>query len=149
MMRYGLGVALVCSLAGLVTGCGGSDLKTFPVAKVTGRVLCESEPVPNAQVFFYPLQEGKSANIGKGGHAYTNDKGEFTLSTYGKNDGAVIGTHQVRVRGEDGFLCPCDTSGKIAAMEAVVESGKKNEFEIVLKPDTRPTSKKKRDEDDE
>ena len=80
----------------LFAGCspaGGS----FPVAATSGRVVCEGQPVPNVTVFFEPLQTGKSALAGKQGVAFAEANGTFTVSTYGDNDGAVVGRHRVRV----------------------------------------------------
>ena len=87
-----------CSLVvGLVftVGCGsGGD---FPVAPVSGRVLCDGQPVPHAIVFFEPLQSGDSALAGKQGIARAKEDGTFVISTYGTEDGAVVGKHRVRV----------------------------------------------------
>src|SRR5262245_55455293 len=100
-------LCLLCSLT--VFGCSTGD---FPTAPTTGRVICEGQPVPFVMVFFEPMETGKSGLVGKQGFSYANEEGKFSISTYGKNDGAVIGHHRVRVgppHGEDhpNFKCAC------------------------------------------
>ena len=53
--------------------------------------------MPHVMVFFEPLQEGKSALVGKQGIAFAEEDGTFVISTYGTGDGAVVGKHRVRV----------------------------------------------------
>src|SRR5262245_13286615 len=83
------------ALALLLSGCGSDG--DFPTATTTGRVVCEGQPVPFVLVFFEPLQTGKKALVGKQGIANAEADGTFTISTYGDNDGAVVGRHRVRV----------------------------------------------------
>lgn len=80
----------VLSLAAvLVTGCGGSPNRP-PVYKATGVVKLAGKPVPDATVQFKP-EKGRPAT-GK-----TNAQGEFSLTTFNTNDGALEGRHQVTV----------------------------------------------------
>lgn len=118
----------------LSLGCGSGD---FPVAPTTGIVLCEGKPVALVQVYFEPLGTAKSPYVGKQGLAVTDSKGRFVLSTYGANDGAVIGRHRVRV-GPSGdtppdFKCDCALDSEVDVAQVEVTSGGKNEFEITLK----------------
>ena len=96
--------------------------------------------MPNVMVFFEPMQTGKSGLVGKQGFAHADADGKFSISSYGENDGAVIGHHRVRVglpRGDDqkNFKCACYINPEIDVMEVDVTKGK-NEFEIVLKKKT-------------
>jgi len=75
---------------GLV-GCGGGGEDRPEVVPAKGRLVIGSDPVKNADVVFYPEAGGKPAS------GSTNDNGEFTLSTFGKDDGAPIGKHKVAV----------------------------------------------------
>jgi hypothetical protein len=124
----------------LAAGCGpGGD---FPVAPTSGRVVCEGQPVPHVMVFFEPLQEGKSALVGKQGFAFADEQGNFAISTYGSSDGAVVGKHRVRVGPPDreehpGFRCPCVLNSEIDVAQVEVKAGEDNEFELVLKKRTR------------
>lgn len=130
LLTLGLAVWLGC-------GTGGE----FPTAATTGRVLCEGQPVPSVLVFFEPLQSGKSALVGKQGIGYADADGKFVVSTYGENDGAVIGRHRVRVgppRGGEppGFKCDCVLNSEVDVTEVEVKKGEKNDFELVLKKKT-------------
>jgi hypothetical protein len=71
-------------------GCGpGSGFpKTYPV---TGTVKFKGKPVDGAMVTFQ-LEEGKENAIGT-----TNTDGEFSLSMFQPNDGAVPGRYRVAV----------------------------------------------------
>ena len=131
----------------LFVGCSRGG---FPTAPTTGRVLCEGQPVPHVLVFFEPMQTGKSALVGKQGFARADANGTFSLSTYGENDGAVIGHHRVRVglpRRDDhpNFKCDCYINPENDVMEVDVKKGK-NEFEIVLKKKTGREAKLLKDD---
>jgi hypothetical protein len=126
-------------LGGFLAGCSSGD---FPTAPTSGRVVCEGQPVPHVMVFFEPLQTGKSALVGAQGRAIAAEDGTFAISTYGKNDGAVVGRHRVRVgppHPEDypGYKCACALNSEVNVMDEVdVKKGQKNEFELVLKKKT-------------
>lgn len=120
-------------------GCGPSG--DFPTAPTTGRVTCEGQPVPYVMVFFEPIQEGKTGLIGKQGFAYAEEDGTFSISTYGKNDGAVVGKHRVRVgrphsEQHPNFKCNCVLNEELDLLEVEIKKGQKNEFELVLKKKT-------------
>lgn len=118
-------------LPGLLAGCGGG-LEKFPTAAVTGTVLCEGKPVESAIVYFEPLREGSSPG-GKQGWALTDADGKFTISTYGDQDGAVIGKHRVRVGppANSSWQCDCVTEEEKDVMQVDVVDGE-NDFEVVL-----------------
>jgi hypothetical protein len=126
-------------LTAALAGCGGSG--EFKVAATDGRVVCEGQPVPFVTVFFEPLPGEKSALTGKSGVGYADAEGNFVLTTYDKDDGAVVGKHRVRVGppvGENAqgkFQCPCVVSEREDVMEVQVEPGK-NTFEVVLRKAT-------------
>lgn len=127
---------------GLLTACGCSS-GNFPVAATDGRVVCDGEPVANAQVYFEPIITGKSAKVGKQGFAFTDQQGMFTLSTYGTNDGAVVGKHRVRVGGDASVKCDCITDSEKDVMEVQIEAGQTNSVEISLpRKDGAPARRK-------
>jgi len=136
-------ILLVAPMCGLLAGCSSGD---FPTAPTSGRVICEGQPVPHVMVFFEPLQTGKSALVGAQGRAIAGADGSFAISTYGKNAGAVVGHHRVRVgppHPEDypGYKCACVLNSELNVMEVEIKKGQKNEFELVLKkrtPQDRP-----------
>ncbi|MGE0760891.1 MAG: hypothetical protein AB7O38_28025 [Pirellulaceae bacterium] len=93
--------------------------------------------MPHAMVFFEPLATGNSALAGKQGTAVADDSGKFVISTYGEQDGAVIGKHRVRVSAPNrdmhpDFACDCELNAEKDVMEVEVKKGEKNEFEVVL-----------------
>ncbi len=129
--------AIVPAAFGLVfcLGCGsGSD---YPVAAVSGTVTCEGKAVPSAWLFFEPLSgDGASALVGKQGFGIANEKGEFVITTYNTDDGAVIGNHKVHVMPPKsdvvpGFKCPCEFDSEKEPVLVEVKKGK-NEFKFTL-----------------
>ncbi len=80
-----------------------------------------------------PDADQKALNIGKPAHASIQPDGSFTLSTYGTNDGAVIGKHRVVLNlaelDDDDPEQPC----KAAAKDLIVEVAPgQNQLEIDL-----------------
>jgi hypothetical protein len=73
---------------GTISGCGRSGPETL---SVTGTVTLDGKPIAGASVMFMPQFEGQPA-VGA-----TDDEGEFTLTTGGSTEGALVGTYQVTV----------------------------------------------------
>lgn len=72
-------------------GCGGSK---YPLCiPVSGKVLLNKQPVAEAQVTFHP----KNGTLTTLPMAITNEKGEFTLTTFTERDGAPEGDYVVTV----------------------------------------------------
>lgn len=78
----------------LLSGCGGSDDRPETVP-VTGTVLYNGKPVEKAIVSFSCEGAPRSAT------GVTDAEGKFTLSTFGLNDGAIVGTHVITVNKPD------------------------------------------------
>lgn len=97
-----------------VGGCGGSESgfpKTYPV---TGVVKVDGKPVEGAIVTFQ-LENAQGNAIGN-----TDAKGEFSLSTYRPNDGAVAGQYRVAItKPAEGGTAAGDTPppGQIASAD--------------------------------
>lgn len=133
--------AFTCLAAGsLMIGCS-DGLKEFPCAAVSGIVTCEGQPVAEAQVFFAPKMTGKTAEVGKPGFSWTAEDGRFMLSTYGDEDGAVVGTHVVRVTTGSKYPCNCVGDETRDLMEVEIKADTENEFEIKLPKRTAPAQK--------
>lgn len=78
----------------LGAGCGGgSDDPT--TAAVSGKVTRGGQPVSGGTVMFSPRASADKKAPGKPAASVVGTDGTFTLTTYAKNDGAVIGKHQV------------------------------------------------------
>lgn len=75
-------------------GCSGGDDPT--TAAVSGKVTRGGQPVSGGTVMFSPRASAdKKGPPGKPAAAEVGADGTFTLTTFTKNDGAVIGKHQV------------------------------------------------------
>jgi hypothetical protein len=79
-----------CSLVSFVAAAvfGGCEKKPFLV-QVHGKVLLDGQPLATGGVI-------TSLDTGRGAQGSINN-GEFQLSTFGVNDGALIGTHRIAV----------------------------------------------------
>ena len=91
-------IVLVASLVVAVTigfvGCDGEDADLPATTTVSGTVAFKGDKLTEGTVMFHP--QGT-----KGGHPATGDIGEngiFTLTTFDKADGAVVGNHIVTVQ---------------------------------------------------
>lgn len=71
-------------------GCGGSG-DQLPRAQVTGTVTLNGEPVPAATILFRPAS-------GRAGRGKVENGVIVEASTYGINDGIVLGTHKIAVQ---------------------------------------------------
>lgn len=156
-MNIRMAVMLLILLA--IAGCGGDGLDHFPTAKTEGTILCEGKPVPFAMVYFEPLQNPNSqtADVGKPGFDIADENGHFVLSTYGTEDGAVIGKHRVRVdppsgsKVPPGWSCPCEMNSNVDVTQVDVVEGE-NTFEVVLKKKSgraKPTTALADDDDED
>lgn len=74
-------------LAG-IAGCGPSGPRTYPV---TGTVMYQGAAVEDATVTFSAI-EGNANAVGR-----TDAAGRYALTTFERNDGAVLGEYKVRV----------------------------------------------------
>ena len=74
----------------LLIGCFGGET-TPPVAKTVGTVTYQGKPVAGATVTFN--KEGAP----RSGTGVTNAEGRFEISTFGNNDGALVGDNVVTV----------------------------------------------------
>src|SRR5262245_49500081 len=85
----------LCLCLSLVGGCGSSA--EYELAPVSGVVTLDGKPVPYTQVVFIPQATGGSTNPGPGSAAACDDQGHYQLKTVRGEDGAVVGTHSVRI----------------------------------------------------
>lgn len=85
-------VASVAALCLAVAGCGPSrDPNLPPTAPVSGQVMYDGKPLAEGTVTFHPQGAGNPA-VG-----LLDENGEFSLSTYTVDDGAVVGEHSVTI----------------------------------------------------
>ncbi len=79
---FGLLVVLLSTV-----GCSAQP-GTTPTAKVSGTVTLKGKPIEGVSIAFVPTSGRPASGI-------TNAAGQFTLSTFGNGDGAVLGSHKV------------------------------------------------------
>lgn len=79
-----------------LVGCGGNK---FPVAKVSGVCNCNGQPLTAGLVVFEPVPKPGSdrKESGRAAAGVIQQDGTYVLSTFGNNDGAIVGTHRVLV----------------------------------------------------
>jgi hypothetical protein len=109
------GAALLLLVVGcLLLGCNRSNSSaTYPVR---GTVTYHGQPLGGASVTF--MADGASrAAIGK-----TDETGNFQLTTFKPNDGAVPGTHVVTVKKYDSDPPPLPTAQPDGAVDPAVEA---------------------------
>lgn len=91
-MRTTIVASLMALLVMSAIGCGKTEdpnrPKTFPV---TGRVTMNGKPVEGANVTFHPAS-GSQTSIG-----VTDADGNYSLSTFSSNDGALPGQYKVSI----------------------------------------------------
>jgi hypothetical protein len=139
MIRYGIVGSTLAGLLLLLAGCGGSG--NPPTAKVTGTVTLKGAPVDGALVTFNP-ERGRPAS------GVTDVSGKFTLSTFIKDDGAVLGKHKVTIAESNrdkpppmpGFGEPLPSrfpakygKAESSPLSENVEKGQKNDFTFDIK----------------
>jgi hypothetical protein len=73
----------------VIGGCSRSDRP--PTAPVRGKVMYRGQPVAGATVSFLGRNAPRIAS------GETDEQGQFELTTFEANDGAVLGTHAVTV----------------------------------------------------
>lgn len=102
------GLMVVCAFS---LGCGG---ETQPaVSPVRGHVMLNGVPVEGVDVTF-ELEDFSKLSIGR-----TNDKGEYKLSTFKSDDGAIVGDNFVTIR-----EVPKDIAGPLTPSIEDMQSGK-------------------------
>ena len=80
----------VLVIVGLCIAASGCGEKQFPVAPAEGKIICQGKPLECGSVIFQP-------RTGPPARGKIQSDGTFVLSTYGNGDGAMIGTHRVRI----------------------------------------------------
>jgi hypothetical protein len=85
MVSFMLAAPLLASL-----GCGGSGFAT--PEPVSGRVFFQDKPVEGARVTFLSTSEG-----GRSASGTTDSQGNFSLTTFKRNDGAIPGDYVVTI----------------------------------------------------
>jgi len=72
----------------LLAGCGSGRPETVPVS---GKITYDGKPVTEGKIVFHP-EQGRSAS------GQIGPDGSYTLTTFDKGDGAVLGKHRVTIK---------------------------------------------------
>lgn len=93
-------------------GCGGSK---FEFADVSGRVMLDGSPVPEAKVVFMPTARNEGGESGPYSQGRTDAEGRFELATVedSPRSGAVVGPHRVVVSTKRARLDPVNRDVEI------------------------------------
>ena len=83
-------VSFLILISLIITGCYGDDRGLAPVS---GTVLFNGKPLPNAGIIFTPDQDNTRVGVGS-----TDKDGKYRLTSFQINDGAKIGKHAVTIR---------------------------------------------------
>jgi hypothetical protein len=90
-MRRALAGFVAAGAICVLGGCGGnSDLPEL--APASGVVTLDNKPLEKARVMFHPEDGGARFSYGT-----TDADGNFKLSTFGMNDGGLVGSHKVTI----------------------------------------------------
>ncbi len=130
----------VALLSGVVViGCGrGSDLP--PMAKVSGTVTLNGQPLPRGTVQFVPdIARGTEGPSGVG---LIDENGHYGITTTGVN-GAIVGRHKISVEAEQEYDETAISMGpsliprrynnpETSGLAAEVKKGEENEIPLVL-----------------
>jgi len=92
--RYRAGLIIACLSPIFLLGCGPK------MGQVHGKITFEGKPVTAGSVNFAPKGDDGQFESGSSAQAAPDENGEFQLSTKTKNDGALVGRHEVS------FLAP-------------------------------------------
>ncbi len=129
--------ASLAPLVLLLAGCGGPH----HLARVSGRVTLNGQPLPKAAVVFQPIGAA-NADPGPGSGGFTDADGRYSLTLTGKTTpGAVVGKHKVRIT-----LVPDDNSADDTPKRTKRLPPKYNR-ETTLEFDVRPGGTDKADFD--
>jgi hypothetical protein len=90
MKTFQLNTFFSLVIIAVVAGCGGGR-DWPPTSEATGTVSLDGQPVEGATVSFFPKDGQKPAN------GETDSSGQFVLTTFNVNDGAMVGTFNVSV----------------------------------------------------
>ncbi len=94
-MKTKLQPCFVVIAALVIAGCSGGE---FPVAPVSGTVTLNGEPLTDAYITFEPRSTRDDGIAGPGSYGKTDSEGKYSLKTYEKQEGAVVGTHRVSIK---------------------------------------------------
>jgi hypothetical protein len=114
----------LCPVLLATAGCGNQSLN-----KVEGVVTLDGVPLSGATVSFMPVEQGRAAA------GMTDSAGNFRLTTFRTDDGALAGDYRVIVALDDKERKPVttDEEKKAARIGTMTPQGKKKQAELMSK----------------
>jgi hypothetical protein len=100
-------------------GCGES--KPYDVAEVSGQVLLDGQPLPNAHVLFRPVALEGQTEVGPEAFGRTDEQGRFSLTTVFDDEGATVGRNVVSISTLEVLENPADPENSRQATVASTE----------------------------
>lgn len=95
-----LGIAALVMLVYWISSTVLKQSDLPPLGSVSGTVLLDNQPLPNAQITFNPKEDGDHKNTGSPSMGITNAQGQYVLMYLPRIRGAVLGKHRVEIRGQ-------------------------------------------------
>src|ERR1044071_4003334 len=89
-----LRLCVILLFLALVPGC---NRPSFNLAPVHGKVTVDNKPLTKGKVMFAPIAPAGVENPGKPAVGNIETSGNYWLTTFSKNDGAVVGEHWVTI----------------------------------------------------
>ena len=119
--------AIVLLLAGACTSIGCGEAHQKRVVPVSGIVSVDGEPVTEGYIIFTPVvsSESDSLNSGKSASGTLDAIVSFKLTTYNKEDGAMVGKHLVH------FYKPDPEDDEQYVDDPFLPGGKEVEMEVM------------------
>jgi hypothetical protein len=127
-MRLGAAARMASTIFLLLPflGCGSSAPQGAATLPVKGKVIFKGQPLTKGTISFEPEGAGKEA------FGEIQPDGTFVLTTYKKDDGAVVGKHRVTVSNA-GKSVPVKYASPAASKLEVEVSEGKDDYTIELK----------------
>jgi len=131
--RTPLRIAMGLLLLAVSAGC---ERPPYELAPVHGTVTIDGQLMKQGKVMFAPLADNGQINPGKPAFGRIQPDGTFVLSTYGNEDGAVVGEHGVTVINSQGEGSTDFSASKFSRVSLPrryqVVAGKDNQIDIEL-----------------
>jgi hypothetical protein len=108
-------------------GCG-TDPSKPPLGRVHGRVTYNGKPLTNGSVIFTPVAGPTGGATGQIAAGQLGSDGSYTLTTFEKGDGAILGQHVVTVEAHEGNVAELNlpaTPGAERKPSSQVKSGRR------------------------
>lgn len=121
-------VVLLATATLTFSGCSGDG---YQIAKVSGKVTANGQPVAGIRVIFNPQLAPDTAIAGPWSSGLTNEQGEFTLVTRYDKEGAMVTVHDVSFAWDD--MDAEELEELHDELEEAQEEGEKEEYERIKK----------------